>query len=137
MTIAATMMLADHAQVADGKLYVNGGGWSVVDARAPAYSIAMLLLVPWDRAGRPLEFGLTLVDEDGHLVRTGPDGNELRFAGRIEVARPPAHRAGVPLDLPMVIGIPPVQLEPASRYTWLLDVDGQTRDDWRLAFSTR
>ena len=23
-----TMMLADHAQVADGKLFISGGGWS-------------------------------------------------------------------------------------------------------------
>jgi hypothetical protein len=131
------MLLADHAQVADGKLYVNGGGWSIVDANPPPYSIVLILLVPWDRAGAPLEFRLTLVDEDGHVVRTGSEGRELRFAGRIEVARPPAHRAGVPLDLPMVIGVPPVPLQPAARYTWMLEVDGQSRDDWRLSFSTR
>jgi hypothetical protein len=24
----ATMMLADYAQIADGKLFISGGGWS-------------------------------------------------------------------------------------------------------------
>ena len=26
------MMLADHAQVADGKLFISGGGWSACGA---------------------------------------------------------------------------------------------------------
>ena len=33
------MMLADHAQVADGKLFISGGGWSACDlAPRPARS---------------------------------------------------------------------------------------------------
>jgi hypothetical protein len=131
------MMLADHAQVAGGKLFINGGGWSVVDPSPPPYSIVLLLLVPWDRAGSPLDLRLTLLDEDGGVVVQGSDGAEARIHARIEVARPPAHRAGVPLDVPLVIGVPAMRLEPASRYTWLLEVDGIARDDGRLSFSTR
>ncbi len=37
MTLTVTMLLADHAQVAGGKLYINGGGWSVVDAPYAAF----------------------------------------------------------------------------------------------------
>ncbi len=29
----ATMILADHAQVADGKLFISGGGWSSAPPR--------------------------------------------------------------------------------------------------------
>jgi hypothetical protein len=137
VTLAVTMLLADHAQVAAGKLFINGGGWSVVDASPPPYSIVLLLLVPWDRAGLPMDLRLTLVDEDGGTVRQGADGAEARINARIEVQRPPAHRAGVPLDVPLVIGVPAMRLERSSRYTWLLDVDGVARDDWRLSFSTR
>lgn len=137
MTLSVTMLLADHAQVAGGKLYINGGGWSVVDAPTPPIHIALLLLVPWDRAGVPLQLRLTLIDEDGAVVRQGPGDAEVRIEGQIAVERPPAHLVGVPLDVPMVIGVPSLNVPGASRYTWILEVDGQTRDDWRLSFSTR
>ena len=39
-------MLADAAQVAGGKLYVLGGGWSVLYAPAP-FAIALKIEVPW------------------------------------------------------------------------------------------
>ena len=47
--VRAWMLLADYAVVADGKLYVSGGGWSVTSPGAPS-AIAMKLDVPWDRA---------------------------------------------------------------------------------------
>lgn len=137
MTLSVTMLLADHAQVANGKLFINGGGWSVVDAPTPQFHIALLLLVPWDRAGVPLDLRLTLIDEDGNVVRQGNSDAEVRIQGQIAVERPPAHRIGVPLDVPMVIGVPALQVPAASRFTWILEIDGQTRDDWRLSFSTR
>ena len=137
MTLGVTMLLADHAQVANGKLFISGGGWSIVDAPTPPFHIALLLLVPWDRAGVPLDLTLTLIDEDGRVVRQGGDGSEVRVQGQLAVDRPPAHLVGVPLDVPMVIGIPSLNIAGATRYTWILEVEGQTSDDWRLSFSTR
>jgi hypothetical protein len=136
VSITVTMLLADHAQVADGKLYVNGGGWTVVDAATPGYSIALLLMVPWERAGRPVDLTLTLIDEDGHPVEAG-NGAPIRISGRIEVQRPPAHPVGIPLQLPLVINVPALTLQPTSLYAWMLDIDGDTRDEWRLTFTTR
>ena len=80
-----------------------------------------------------------LIDEDGHPVVQGIEGasNPVRVDGRIEVERPAAQPAGVPIDVPMVIGIPPLQLTPYGRFSWQLRIDGQEREDWRLAFSTR
>lgn len=139
MTLQVTMMLCDYGQVADGKLFINGGGWSVVDSHTPPIGIAMIVMVPWDRASEPLELELTLVDEDGHPVVQGIEGarNPVRIDGRIEVQRPAAQPAGVPIDVPLVIGVPPLQLAPFGRYSWQLRIDGQQREDWRLAFSTR
>ena len=48
MDMKATMMLADHAQIADGKLFVSGGGWTWITAGSP-FGIALLMEVPWDR----------------------------------------------------------------------------------------
>jgi len=139
MTLQVTMMLCDHAQVADGKLYINGGGWSIVDAQTPPTVIAMIIMVPWDRAGAPLDLQISLIDEDGHAVTQVSDAGPVPvlIQGQIEVARPAAQPAGVPIDVPLVVGIPPLQLTPYGRFAWQVSVDGQEREDWRLAFSTR
>lgn len=137
MSMAVTMLLADHAVVAEGKLYVNGGGWSVVDASVPAYSIALLVLVPWDRAGRPMVLNLRLIDEDGRSLTDAATGRPAQISATLGVERPPMQPAGVPLDVPLVVGIPAMTLAPRTRYTWLLDIDGETRDDWRVSFRTR
>jgi len=134
-----TMMLCDYAQVADGKLYINGGGWSLVDSHTPPSAIAMLVMVPWDRAGTPLQLDLSLIDEDGHPVVQQVDDavNPLHIGVRLEVERPAAQPAGVPIDVPMALGIPPLQLRPFGRFAWQLSTDGQHREDWNLSFSTR
>ena len=63
-----TLMLADSAQVADGKLfYILGGGWSITGPPAPS-AIALLVEVPWDQTNRRLEWRFELVDSDGYPV---------------------------------------------------------------------
>jgi hypothetical protein len=135
----ATMLLCDHAQVADGKLFVSGGGWSIVDAGTPHVCIALLLAVPWDRINRPLEFALSLHDGDGRAVlhRTEEGPREIVFGGRLEVGRPPDLPPGASIDVPIVVSVPPMQLEPGARYTWDLAIDGEHQGGWRLPFSTR
>ena len=70
-----TMLLCDHAVVADGKLYINGGGWSIRPALPVPMYLALKFDVPWDQAGQPMTLDLRLVDEDGHpVVQPGPQG---------------------------------------------------------------
>ena len=45
------MMLADSAQVSEGKLFILGGGWSVTGPPAPS-AIALHVEVPWDQTNR-------------------------------------------------------------------------------------
>lgn len=138
MTVTATMMLCDHAQVADGKLFINGGGWSITAAHAAPSAIAMLVMVPWNRAGSPLSMQVDLIDEDGHPVVQQAEGavNPVSISVQIDVERPAAHPAGVPIDVPLALGIPPLHLSPYSRYSWRLSIDGATREEWALSFST-
>jgi len=63
--------------------------------------------------------------------------NPIRINVRIEVERPAAQPAGVPIDVPLALGIPPLQLSPYGRFAWQLSIDGQQREEWNLAFSTR
>ena len=103
------MMLADHAVVAGGKLYVNGGGWSIRSAAPLETYIALKLDVPWDQTDQTMEISLRLVDEDGHPVRVGvgpaPDWAAPDASGR--PGRPPAGEAlPAPLQLTTRITVP-------------------------------
>lgn len=126
--IKATLMLCDFAQVADGKLNIMGGGWSV--ANAMQGHIAVLFRIPWDRANQRITAVLTLLDQDGRSV---PDENGTKITMQLEVGRPPGLSRGSDLDAPLAIPIPSVQLPP-GRYEWVLSLEGQTEDHWHLPF---
>ncbi len=69
------MMLCDSAQVADGKLYVLGGGWSMTGPDPVPSAIALKIDVGWHEAEEAHHWELYLEDADGRpvLVPT-PDG---------------------------------------------------------------
>src|SRR5213594_576499 len=57
-----TMLLADSAQAVNGKLYILGGGWSIIGPDPAATAIAIKIDVPWDLANRSHTFRLALLD---------------------------------------------------------------------------
>jgi hypothetical protein len=134
-----TMMLADYAQVADGKLTIVGGGWSVTGPMPVPFAIAVLFEVPWDRANMKHRFRLDLVDADGHMVfAQTEDGEEpVTIEGEFEAGRPPGLKPGTPLDVPIAINLPGPPVPPGGRYEWRLTVNGEQENDWRLPFSMR
>ena len=141
------MLLADFAQVADGKLTVVGGGWSLTGPDPTPFGIAILVHVPWDQANRRHTLRLELVDADGRAVATpGTDGEDGDGEGdpivflndiEFEVGRPAGIKPGTPLELPLAVNSGPLPLEPGSRYEWRLSINGEGDEDWRLAFSVR
>jgi hypothetical protein len=135
-----TMILADFAQVAEGKLTVVGGGWSVTGPIPGPSAVGILIEVPWDRSNERHHFELVLVDADGEPVMA-PDqaGNiqPLRVGGDFEVGRPPGIKRGTPLTVPLAVLLGPQPLEPGQRYEWRLTVNGQSDENWRPAFSMR
>jgi hypothetical protein len=138
--IRVTMMLADHAQAADGKLNVIGGGWSVTGPGPVPFAIAMIFEVPWNLANREHRFRLELIDRDGNAVIAGtPEGDQpIALEGGFEVGRPPGTPVGTPFTMPVAINVPsPPPIPPGGRYEWRLEVNGETREDWRLGFATR
>lgn len=134
-----TMMLCDHAQVAGGKLFIAGGGWSWTDTPTPPSAIALIISVPWDRTNSMIRFSLALVDQDGQPVsQTGPLGMApLRVEGQFEVGRPAGIKPGTPIDVPLSFNVQSMILRPDSRYTWELTIDGEQQDSWTLPFATR
>ena len=134
-----TMLLCDAAQVADGKLYVLGGGWSLIGPDPMPSAIALKIDVDWTEVDKPHHWELFLVDEDGNPVIAegleGPQAIEVR--GDFEVNRPVAVPPGSPVDVALALNFGPLPLAPSSRYRWNLVIDGESNDDWSLSFSTR
>src|SRR5262245_29404288 len=85
------LILADAAQVSEGKLYLLGGGWDHLTVNAlPAaqfVGVAVGVLVPWTETNTPHTLTLSIEDEDGNAV-LGP------LSVRVEVGRPASLPAG-------------------------------------------
>lgn len=132
-------MLCDFAQVADGKIFVCGGGWSDTGTPTNPMAIAVLVQVPWGEANRRLRFALRLLDEDGSvLLQPGPAGQQISIesAGELEVGRPPGLLEGSMLNAPLAIKTGPLLLKP-GRYVWEFSLDGRTEENWNVAFTAR
>jgi hypothetical protein len=135
-----TMFLAEHAQVAEGKLNVIGGGWTVIGQPQVPYYIAMLIEMPWSSAGVKHTVKLELIDDEGRPVTVEtPEGNEepVVIAGQFDVAPALGTKRGTPLVLPSAVAVPPYPLTPGARFEWRLEVNGDTHEDWRVGFSTQ
>jgi len=134
-----TMMLADAAQAVGGKLYILGGGWSITGPDPIPSAIAIKIEVPWDQANRPHRILLSLVNADGQPVMVPtPEGERpFEIAGQFEVGRPAGLAPGTPLDAIVAISLGPMPIPPGGRYTWRLSIDGDTDEDWEVAFTTR
>ena len=89
----ATMMLADYAQIADGKLFISGGGWSTCGPGPTPCAVVAIFHVPWQETNEKVSFTLRLIDEDGrprHAARGARTGSRFRSTA---ISRPAASPA--------------------------------------------
>jgi hypothetical protein len=130
--INVTMVLADHAQVADQKLFIAGGGWTDMNGAAP-FALAMVIEVPIEQTGTEHTFTVDLIDSQGHpALMPTPNGMEpVHHEITMQIETP--EDAPATLVSPFVIKSGPMPLAPAS-YEWRLQVDGEARENWRLPF---
>ena len=117
------MMLADYAEAINGKLYIQGGGWSQI-RRSPmdtiSFGIAVKMLVGWNEANRKHHVAIALKDEDGVVFK--PNGEDpFLVESELEVGRPPGLRAGTDIDAPMAINVGALPIEP-GRYILELSI---------------
>ncbi len=137
----ASILLADAAQSVGGKLYILGGGWTVINPGPVKMAVAIKLEVPWSRSNEPIPWLVDIVDADGQPlnVPSPPDGQErpVRIGGEVEVGRPPGLRKGTPLDSVIALNFQGLPLPPDRRFTLRLHIDGDTDEHWQCGFSTR
>ena len=132
------MVLCDFVQVAEGKLFINGGGWNHKGLTTPM-GVGLLVEVPWSETNIGHNVRLILEDADGHPVEApGPLGPQpLVIEAQIEVGRPPGMPHGSSINVPMAINVPPPPLLPDTSYRWRFEVEGKSQDDWHVAFRTK
>jgi hypothetical protein len=124
MLVHVTLLLCDSAQVANGKLFVLGGGWTSLTKSQVGpvmLGLAILVIVPWAGTNQKHHLAAELVTEDGHPV--GGD-QPVAIFGDFEVGRPAGIKAGASLNVPFAfnLGLPLV----AGAYRWDIKLDGST-----------
>lgn len=131
------MLLADSAQVADGKLFILGGGWSLIGPDPTPTAVAVKLTIDRHEVGRSHHWYLVLEDADGRPVYVGDTMQAIEVNGEFQIGQPVGVPDGVPVDFPMAINFPPLPIAPGARYQWRLIINGETLPGASVAFSTR
>ena len=80
-----SVLIADYADVAGGKLYLVGGGWDTTTVQAIPAQVRMAVSVGvrigWEETNRPVPVRITVVDDDMHEL--------ARLEAQVNVGRPP------------------------------------------------
>jgi len=114
------LLLADGAQVQNGKLYVLGGGWDRL--QFPSYpstlpiGLAFGVRVPWNETNRKHSFMLRGVSTDG-------DDEIFRAEGEFEVGRPPGVPQGMSQIFQMAASLP-LNIAKPGTYGVEAEIDG-------------
>ena len=128
-----TMLLADSAQVAEGKLYILGGGWSLSGPEPVPSAVAIKVEVDTHEFDRMHHWELFLEDADGQLVQfDSPEGPQT-----IEIRGDFSASAGTPVGVPIAVNLGPIPLNHNSRFTWRLVIDGDSLAGSTASFTTR
>jgi hypothetical protein len=83
-------LIADHAELVNGKLYLMGGGWDTYNAAAEPIqfqpAIALGVRIGWEETNRNVPVRVAVEDDDGAEL--------VRADGTLMVGRPPGLEAG-------------------------------------------
>lgn len=136
----AIILLADAAQVADNKLYILGGGWTITGPAPAPSAVAIKLSVSPTEFLTTHRWRLALEDQDGRPVLWSNMGTSTPIVveGELIVTAPsPEDPPGANANIPLAVTFGPLELAPGSRYLWRLTIDGETPQGGLAAFGTR
>jgi hypothetical protein len=99
-----TFLVADSAQVANGKLYILGGGWNYVNLSGSRSTVAAMTLagrvvVPWSKTNRDLPFPIQLVHSDGEEFFTDQFQIRLLLSAKPMPDQPPSMETATPFTI--------------------------------------
>lgn len=120
------LILADHAEVADSKLFINCGGWTWIGPQVGPIALGLIFDVDRNEANMRHSISIYLVDEDGQPVIVSPINQALHVSMDFEVGRPPGSIAGMPLTSSMAFNVGPLPLVPGKRSSWVVELASVT-----------
>lgn len=126
---ALALFAADHAVVENGKVYVNGGFWDILNQPSypaeVAFSLVAVVEVPARAYLENHRITVEMVDADE--VRL-----PLRIEGDIRVGSAPHKKPGEPSILPFAFPLNGVHLERTGDYFFVLSIDGSEIERYRI-----
>jgi hypothetical protein len=125
--------LCDHAEVADGKLFINGAGinilWSGPDGPHLAnVAVATVIRVPWTSTNEDHTIRVQLLDEDNHQVfpaapNLPEQASPIELTAGFNVGRPPQLPHGDSQTVPLAFGFN-MPLPRLGAYVFVISIDG-------------
>jgi hypothetical protein len=118
--LALALFVADHAAVENGKVYVNGGFWDILNQPSypteVSFSLVVVIRVPARAYLENHKMTVEMVDADEERL-------PLRIEGNIRVGAAPHMNPGEPSTLPFAFPLNGVHLERADDYFFVLSID--------------
>jgi hypothetical protein len=117
------LFLCDFAESINGKLYVQGGGWSRIGFTGEPLTIfvAGKVFVPWNRTNQKTALRLALLNADGQPVTVDDQGTAVEVTGEFEAGRPAGLMEGTDIDSALAFKFQGLPLLP-GRYRWVMTV---------------
>jgi hypothetical protein len=133
VAVAVQAFLAESVAVADGRLFVQGAGWTHLQVpQLPGHpgrvGIGVLLSVPRTRTEERIPLGVRIEGPDGEPVPLADYAADMLVAAELEgslVAEPAP--ADSPLDfqvVPLAFNLDGLRFEVAGEYALIVEVDG-------------
>jgi hypothetical protein len=129
--------LADSITNAEGKLYVLGAAWNILNTQAmplrfPRIGIGLIFRVPYTATNQIHRFEVYLVDADGQEVPLGDappgieaaDGKIRRLGSQFNVGRPPTVQPGDEQLVAVAMNLDGLEFSRAESYSFKIELDG-------------
>jgi len=117
----AFVLLADHSEALNGKVYAMGGGWNMLRFPAlpveHAFGISFGIDVPWDETNQRHSLELRVEDPDGATLGDA-------FAMEFEAGRPPGAVQGQDQRFVLSLGAK-MTFEAVGPHAVIIKVDGE------------
>jgi hypothetical protein len=133
---SAQALISDSVAVAEGKFYIQGGGWNILNTTGVPFSkdrvgFAAIVSVPYNETNRTHSFELKLEDQDGNEqplgFMPGPDGTPqttTKLQGQFTAGRPPFLQAGDAQIMPIGVNLDNLPFASLGAYSFVLTING-------------
>ncbi len=143
---AIDAIICDSAATAEGKLYVQGGGWNLLMSpifpfSQPRIGVAAIVSVPYTATNKTHVLELWLENQDGERQAFGPtiisesDGtsrSQMGIKAQFNLGRPPILQAGDAQNVPIAINVDQLAIPSPGTYSFVFAINDEEIE--RLTF---